>query len=80
MTEVPTWAWCALTYLLATGINALTEVIVTRMKLTFVRQVLDPPRSRDDPDRARKDLDAARKFIMPPAGARRLRPRIRHQG
>ncbi len=63
MTEVPTWAWCALTYLLATGVNALAEVLLTRMKLTFALQLLDPLRGRDDPDVARKDLDAARKFI-----------------
>src|SRR5262245_15042990 len=82
MTEVPTWAWCALTYLLATGVDALAEVLLTRMKLTFTLQLLDPPCGRDDPDVARTDLDAVRKFsTWPPqvvgrqAQAPRLRPR-----
>ena len=86
MTELPTWAWCVLTYLLATGVNALAEVLLTRMKLAFALQLLDSPRGRDDPDAARKDLDAARKFLTrslsrsverrrPP----RLRPRTGHR-
>jgi hypothetical protein len=86
MTEVPTWAWCALTYLLATGVNTLAEVLLTRMKLTFTLQLLDPPRGRDDPDVARKDLDAVSKFITrsPPvvgrtAQAPRLHPRRGHR-
>lgn len=35
MTGVPPWAWCALTYPLATGVKALAEVLLTRMKLAF---------------------------------------------
>jgi hypothetical protein len=63
VTDVPTWAGCALTYLLATGVKALAEVLLTRMKLAFALKLLHPPSGRDDSDAARKDLDAARKFI-----------------
>jgi hypothetical protein len=63
ITEAPPWAWCALAYVGATGVKALSEVLLTRMKLAFARTLLQPPGGRDDPETARKDLDAARKFI-----------------
>lgn len=75
MAGVPVWAWILVSSLLAGGISAVVEILQTRMKLAFAREVLRPGADRDDPDGARRDLDAARKFITPPQ--RRQRPRSR---
>jgi len=82
--SISPWVWLALVGLLAATVKALTEVVLTRMRLTFALKLLQPPEGRADLDAARKDLDAARKFMAPPPGGSvertrwsRLRPRRR---
>jgi hypothetical protein len=67
MSGIPAVAWAALAAgLLATGIKALTELFLTRMKLAFARELLRTDDGRADPDAARMDLDAVGKFVTPP--------------
>ena len=65
MSEVPTFVWAMLACLLATGIRALTELSLTRMKLKFARELLRNDDGHGDPDAVRKNLDAVRMFVTP---------------
>ena len=74
--SVPAWAWLGLAWFLATTVQALVDLRLTRMKLAFAMKVLQPSAGRDDPEAARKDLDATRKFMAPQPGRRVQRPRL----
>lgn len=67
--------------LVTTVITAYFDLVLTRMKLAFAKEVLDESRTGGgDAESARKDLDAVRKFMAsaPSRAAGRPRwPRLR---
>src|SRR5437868_115533 len=72
---VSEFAWFPIAYFLATGVRALAEVLLTRMKLAFALKLLHPRGGRDDLEAARNDLDAVKEFITPPHDRSVARPR-----